>query len=822
MDEADEANEREIRPLWRPFVLRPALHACVPVLIVVAVAYFFWSPLEGFLGPFAWGIPALAALFTLGVLLERIVRYRKTVYRLGPGGLVVRTGSFFTERTVELELENITLVEWRSPFFLRRLYDVGHITAQEAGSAAQNARMAYIEGPQEVYERVAELMRERGFSMSRDVQVRCEEPGVLGALVDLAAAGLAFVSVIVGFAFSGILDLWTVFAGDSGATIWDLVRANYAAFEGAPLGRQVLEQARQGFLVLGGAMALLVSSTAAMMFVDLLRRTYTLFDDVIDYYDGFFNETRRFIPLENLADTRVSRPIHKRVLGLTDVRLSARGAGSEIVFQSMPNGAAFASALDGLLEGTQRPVSAGEGMSLSADQPDKPARPTRRLKPVPMRAALSGALGAIPAALLLLAAPLAIIAFGGTFEIGSLAIASVSILFVIGAIIFGVVALIGITQRVIRAVRTEYSFDDRRVGETFDFLSSHETRFKVDQITSMSVLRNPLDAIMGTATVRFRSIGSGESIDFAHIAAEEHLIEAMRRALGLHGGGFTTSSRGSLPEQLEPTCSPLDALKAGAPFVGALVGVWGLAIAANLAFDVAQISAAIVGVTGVGAVGYLLWRDLYHRRLRGQLLGDYVEVTGGVIRRFRHLAAYRDIKVVESLLYPAGEQGRLTLVTGGGFQIRVGHLPEPIAVHDGLDARLLDSSEPLDARPRATYRPHPATEVFRHSGRMLRILVGAPFLVLTAPWVYLLFRRARYRIEGSRILSQIGLIYARRTTVLFDRVDHLETSRTFANSLFGNSDIEVFTVGSGEADLVLRSVAEAERALGLLRGEEGV
>ena len=820
----------------RPFILRPLGYAAFPAAFVAAACYFFWAPLTQVMLEYAIVLPILCAAVPTLVLIERIVRYRKTDYEVRSDRLVVRTGTIFRDRSIELELENVTLVEWKSPYLLRLFYGAGHVTAQEAGSATQNARLAYVENPETIYRQIAENMRNRGFSMRRSDMVRQEQPGPTGAFVDLVGR---IAALIYGFAVFGATegaDLWLFFADDAGPSVLQLVQGNYDAFGTWAFGVEVLARMRLGVLVLG-AIGLLGSTLwLALTYIDLLRRTYTLHDDVIDYEDGFLSQTRQFIPLENLADTKLTRPLHKRLLGFGDLKVSSRGAGSEIVLRSLPRGKDFASALEGLLERTDAPGerlgengNAGEYV-IDTVEPSAERRKTiraRTFKPWPMRMVVSALVGMLPVTAGLLVAPVTAVMAGDAFELGPITIASVGAIGLAALAVGGAIGAFGIINSLIQAHATEYSFDERRVCEQFDFLSSRQTRFSVDKITSFSVLRNPLDRLMGTMKVRVRSIGSEETIDFGNIRYDQELLDALRHALGVE----RPQSMDAAHELLRPEFSLVEAIKAKLDLFALAPVAWamGIAIAALLDSRFGEggllwfgILGSLLALTALPIAVNLLWRWVYHGRLRGRLYREHLEVAGGIFRHFRHVAAYRHIKAVTTIQYPASEQGDLELATGGGFSFKIGHLPDIARIHRNLDERLSEYP-PLAARAHESahtgrrrlvpYAPHVGTELLRH----LRFVVTIVTFPISGIWVYLLYRGASYRLERDCVFAEIGLIYHRRTSVLYDRIDHLETARSFAHGVFGTADVEVYTVGSTSCDLRLRSLERSESALEHIR-----
>jgi membrane protein YdbS with pleckstrin-like domain len=807
-----------IRPLARPFVVRPTLFVTLPCAFLGAANYFYWGVLHHYLGAMAFVFPVSCVVIPLLVLALRIVRYRKTTYELRPDRIVVRTGTLFGERTIELDLEQITMVEQRSPFLLDRFYGAGHITAQEAGSATQNARLAYVADPGRLYARIADSMRARGFSMQRETRVRRERPGPGGALLDLVGRLAAFLYAVVIFGFNSVQDIWVFLADDGGPSVRQLVEGNYDVFAETPFALDVLVDMRIGTIVLGALALLWGGLFIGAIYIDLLRRTYTLYDDVVDYEDGFLDKTYRFIPLENLADTKFEQPLHKRLFGFGDLRVSSRGASSAIVFQSLPRGGEFAAALEGLIEQTPDAprIDLHPQAEVEGEVEPEGAAPRRRrtVRPWPLRAVVGAIVGVLPLAALFMAVPIFVVAQDEVFEIGPVSLASFGALLVGALVVTAGLAVVGAVQRGVKAWATEYSFDARRVVETFDFLTSRTTTFNIDKITSMSVLRNPLDLLMGTVTVKLRSIGTHETIDLAGIRHDREMIADLLEAVDLGAGAG--ASRPAPLDSWRPDYSIGREMLAQWPIFAAMLSVWGAGFAlGSLVDQMLWFGLGAIVVTMVLVVPYLWWRAVYHRRVHMRFFENHLEVGGGLLIRFTHRAAWRHIRNIDALRYPLSTHGHLALATGGGYSLTVGHLPDLFARQDRLDEHLGGlRSTPADAR---TCAPHPATEVLRH----LHFVVTLLTLPLSGPLVYLRYRRAEYLLERGRVVAEVGLVYRSRKTIRYDRIDHLETGRGLANTVFGTGDIEIYTVGSISRDLVLRSLHDIEGPLSTIRERIG-
>lgn len=790
--------------------------------LVFTLAYFaVWDSLYLLLGDAAWAGPAFFLALPLLLLAARIIAYRGTHYTIGADRIIINHGGVFGDRSIELDLVNITLVEWRSPYLLKLIHGVGHIVIQEAGNAAQNARLVYIKDPQRIYRLIAKNMRGQGFSMQRNARIARQKSGILGALVDMTGFGIASIYSLAIIADPLMLAFGRISANIASG-LGALTRDAAAQVENIEYIVSIIVFALSGLALLG------VTIWTLFKFLELSRRTLTLHDDVVDYYQGFLSEKRQSIPLENLTDTDLLRPFFKRILGLSDLRISSRGAGSNLIFHSMPGAEEFARALERQLDtmgALKQSASASEPTATASPSGAAPVAPAaspsraQTFKPVIWRAA-TGSLLKLTLLPLVIFAGFALFAALSAFEIENLGLAGAGLLGGIGiwGAVWLVTSLFGMGQSIIYAKSTEYSFDGRRASKTFDFLNRQETKFATEQITSFSILTTPLDRLLGTMTLRLRSIGSAEPLDFKHIANDPNLVADLEKTLDFSQPLSPYERRA--PIKLTPKYTLMDGFKGHiTSFLYAIGAALLFATLIGLILNAWVFSFAIcLGALLLSLPVYILWQSVRVGRLQATLDTDTFTVQGGVLRHFRHRTAFRHIKGVRSSQYPASGVGELNISTGGGFTMRVDFLPAIRMQHDRVDSLVLGrrvaSSESADI---VEFHPNTTTELTRHFGRLALLIIPLLTMPLSLAWVALRAQRTRYRVEGDRIFVEIPLIFHRRTSVLFERVDHLESSRNMANKIFNTRDVEVYTVGSTTVDLELRALKEHERALEVIR-----
>ena len=94
-------------------------------------------------------------------------------------------------------------------------------------------------------------------------------------------------------------------------------------------------------------------------FLDLSRRTYRVYNDVVVYEEGFLTRENAFIPYENIADAATKRSPFDQILNLYDVLVSCQGSSAEIKFRRLRRGMELSNAIDHLVvQARQKPAAA--------------------------------------------------------------------------------------------------------------------------------------------------------------------------------------------------------------------------------------------------------------------------------------------------------------------------------------------------------------------------------------------------------------------------------------------------------------------------------
>lgn len=827
---SNEDQPEVVRPNRRVFLWRPIVRRAV-ILFLLALAAHFFLPLFAAVDPGLGVWLGGAAVLVVGTGLNRFVAYRQTFYRLYDDRLVVETGTIATRHTIDLPYRNVTQVVLRLPFLERRFFGTGHLRVHAAGSARGVAHLQSIDEPRAMYDAIADRLRENGFSLARNRRLQREKPHLVGTVLDTS-----------GMVIGGLIALITVGLTVGGAVIDTLDLANYYELFDVLIGAVEVDDPGEAALAVRGTVGLallaVLAGTAglakvAIHFVDLNRRTYTLWDDVVDYEDGFLTETYKFIPIENLADTATEEPFLKRLFGMADVELSPHGSASGIRFPSMPRANQFRGHLDELIEsseGVQRPSAAtAKGVAEADDTTDvateaageRTSAVERRLpdidaaplqfSPSLLRRSISGIVDALrlpfTIAVALAVGYAAVEITGFDVDHLELPLDQISVEWVVETLLLLTAVLIvyHLGKAVFYRWTTNYRVGRRKVTWERDFVSRDEFEFTNDKITSVTVERDITDRLLNTATISFRSIGNATPLVFEDAPRAREKVAEIRRRLGL----FADDDKADAVHT--PLPGPLDLW-----WGRAVSTVFFLSFAAAFAYGSTHWPEAMYGAFVFAAFPPLIFlRDLiYYPRCRLKLFENYVEVRRGILLVEQHFVPYDQLRSVTTIRFPGSTAGVIQLVPGSSRRIGLRYVDGLVELHEELDDRLY-------ARPMRPVRQPDRldrTEVSRRQPMARNgIVVWSVFTLLAAlvtvipvVWLVLRARRTSIIVEQGRIRRVRGVLYRTTRTVLLNRVDQILTRQGPTHTLFDNGLVNILTVGSSVPELSLGPIGDGQ------------
>jgi uncharacterized membrane protein YdbT with pleckstrin-like domain len=710
--------------------------------------------------------PGLAVIAGGGILsiVASLAAYRKERYQIHESRVVCHRGGLVSDETTELEVRNITHVKIRLPWLRYKFFRVGDVIVESAGNS-RPVVLHSIREPESVYDGLRERMKRNGYDLTQQQLFHEEQPAVIGIVGE--CFGLLVGAVMAGLVVApGILEsLGKPGSSGTGPALTGLTA-----------------------LAVCGLVAFII-----VRFLDLRRRTYRVYNDVVVYEEGFLTRHNAFIPFENIADANTTSSFFDRLFGLYDVQVSCQGSGSDIKFRRLRNGIALSAAIDHLV--------------VVASQKKKPA--ARAAADTPLAAPGRGRRGEPPA----IPAGEAMVAELGMHAGRTL----VPLLLWLPLVPIWIAAMI---QSGIRLMSTRYSVRPGSVRHSYRFLTLHDREFAYDKITGVVIKRNLWDGLFDTMTVRFWSIGSGQPLEFAHVHAGRFDLPALLRQAGIPAAS-------AAPYQADAAFGVFTWLRSLLKYLPLL-----LVFAAGIVFAALEVDPLfywLLPAPVLVGIAACLWSKLYHSRQRLLFHDHHVEAEQGIFSRRSYHARYGNVKRSTVTRYPGGDEGSLEIFVAGeeefgqGVQQRKGRqgilkpcsfttrfLPGVAGQGMLLDDILCGRVEPA---PRAVAAG--AAEVLLEAPRsagnavvrlVLLSIVLFPLLVLlpfTLPVTVMRVKRWRYRVGEARVVLGRGIFYRSETSILLDRVDSLQQSQGPLNKMFRNGTVSIMTAGSSKPDLVL-------------------
>jgi uncharacterized membrane protein YdbT with pleckstrin-like domain len=751
----------EIKPRqWLFMVPRVVIGLGLSVLVTILVC----------MGLMVAEISPYSGLFVLilGTVLTvyaALAAYRKERYELNDTTVVCHRGGLVSDQTTELEICNITHVKVKLPWLRYKFFGVGQVSIESAGNA-QPVVLRAIGEPEEIYARMTERMKRNGYELTQEQLLHEERPAILGVLIECAG-----MSAVIGYAL--VLGLSTIagFAEDA---------ADFG-FSWLPwVLSSIFVAAAVGYLV--------------VHYLDMRRRTYRVYNDVVVYEEGFLTRENAFIPYENIADAATKRSFIDQLLNLYDVVVSCQGSSSSIKFRRLRHGVQLSACIDRLVleagaKPTPTPPVAEDTGSAAARAHSRPAEPGF----VAPSDAWIADLRMSPARVL------------------------VPLLILFPLLPIWILVMI---QAGIKIWSTRYAVRPGSIRHSYRFLTTHDREFAYDKITGLVIKENLWDRLFGTVTLRFWSIGSGQSLELAHVQRAALDLDAILRQIGIPAATAP-------PREVAASFGALTWLRARLYRVTAvLVSALALVVAGvqtgESLFYLLTGVLALLSLAGFGRA----WAYFVRQRLRFH--SHHVEAEQGIMIRHRYYVRYRNVKKSLVTRYPGGQEGSLQIFAAGEQYIRLpgstkgqqtvavpcsftlGLLPHAMAQGQLLDDILCGRVEPAP-ECMAAEPPEVLYETRRGVGNsvvslvLLSVLIFPLILLLpiTLPIVILAAKKWRFQVNEGWVATAWGLLYKKQASILLDRVDSLQQGQGLLNKIFKNGSVSIMTAGSSKPDLVM-------------------
>ncbi len=804
---------REFKPQKLPFIFIHIFWIAFVSLILLAV--YVSLALIVTLPPIVfWGIPVLLLLVIGFAYLQACVVYKKRRYLFQDDRIIQYSGGIFSDSQTELLIKNITHIKRVYPFIEYGLFRTGHIRVETAGSQESEVKVASVDNVEELMNLIEDSMSRNGFDLGREDLKYTEKPHPLGAFFEVFKSFL-ITALIIGYIFFDV--------------IFEL--SDSQGFQ------TFLESGGLGLLVILAALLLLALLTwSVFRFLDLLKREYKIYSNIITYTEGFLNKHYAFIPFKNLSDSATTQTIVDRIFDLYDVKLSAQGSGHEVLFKNLKRGKEISETLDDLIDNYREPDEA-------------PAEPRPGVSSRPEEA------GAAPKEERRADFSRYETEFTADFQMNMtrhffpllvyLPLLVAGIAFPVLLLPAVIILLANFIPLLLQAKFTRFYVKKKGMLRHYKFITVKDIEFTNTKITGAVIKRNFVDYWFNTATVRFYSIGAGNNLEFTHMDYDPEFMDRIvgKVALKPEQEVFTINSHFSF----------FESLKAGFFWMIAIVlivVVW-LVFVGSI-FGLTQAIIPLVLVAVIWGVIYI-YQVFYYRFSEVVFYEDVVYFQKGIFFKSFYYARYDNIKDITTTKYPFSREGDLRFNIAGekvvktqqGKSIQSHHftikyVPD-IPVQDELiDFILLRRPHPDQIKGYLKSPKEYAGQSLTIKRPSLKNPLLVTILILVAPNALVLFliasatqvsniiillaillvlldilllgavvlytRVKRYIIEDTRVLARWGVFFRKQTSIVFEKIDFLNNHQGLINKICGNGDITVNTVGSSKPELRIRNL----------------
>jgi uncharacterized membrane protein YdbT with pleckstrin-like domain len=822
--------ELKIKPeksvfLWYRF-LKGVLFMGVFLSLVLLVLFFV--PVVNFGYAVLGGI--LFFVLTQGVgFISAFFSYKKENYILKGDKIIRESGGIFSNLSSELKIKNITYVTEFKPYFENKIFKTGTVFVGSAGSTETNILFRNIKRDHELYRKIQDLMKENGFSITRSELIQQEKPYILGI----------FLQIFQNF-FKTVFALLVFGVFSFGGLIIELI--NEVDFLTVNL---VWIIALVALIILGFYLVTLI-----IRFLDLKLRVYYLYNDVIEYSEGFFNKVKSFIPIDNLADSGLNQNFIERMLGVYDVKLSCQGSAQEIFFTNMRNGEQFAKNVDQLIETKenqdQDSKKAVQEENLAENKKDNLESETKAFSQVKSTKDLTSRAKDTKQNL--------------DFEYeAKLKIQSRRALigYLIGLpfalIIFPILPfyIIGFVMLLITISATNYQIKNSSIKQTYSFINKKEIEFSIDKITAVVYKENFVDKILKTASIQFWSIGSNQEINFKHIDQKQVDLDRLLLKSGIKKQEQDQDKVFENNPKFNLKAYFLSNLLSNIISVGFLVILALVPFIVNFASNYLDLALPqnISGFIFLGTyllLGLILIINLiifiysvrYYKRVKLVFYDDYLIYKKGLLFKETYYVRFDDIKDIVTYKYPFINQGKIKFNIAGERLVAAGSQGQQTLASNSFKINYLENIKEkddlvdliLNQKPDQTkmkeilnnlenYKQKPVfTSKPKLASALLVLIVISvvifPLIILlpiTIFYTVLKHKHIFYIIEPYRVIEKKGIIFKTQTSIVFNKIDNIGSDQGFLNKIFKTGNILISTAGSSTPELILTDVKDFKK-----------
>ena len=773
----------------------------------------------------AWSAMAYVVMLVLFIALRgfsfygRKVAYDKLTFTITEQKIIAKGGAIFTDFESELTVRNITHIRKVLPFLEHYFYKTGNIVIDSAGSGISQIVIESVDHPDDVFENIKRIMRSNGFSLQGQ-EVRMERsPNNLAVFLQLGSGYF--------FGIIGVIAFFVPMTFALAGTLW-----------GSRDSLGVMFPVIIGLVGLLGLLVLIsIPVSFFINFSEQKRRVYRVYNDMITYHEGFLTKVDALLPMENLSDTSLTQTLVDKLLDLADVKVSCQGTGQEIHFKNIKDGKSVSEAIDQAssafrsLVGTERQPQQRSGAAQQATQAQAQAGYAHR----PGTQQQGQQAGHYPKAV---ASPTTQRDTQFTAEY-HMDIKRTLIPMLPFCLIFPPL-LLGLIFVYLRAQATKFLVKPESVGMEFSFMSTQTQEFSADKVTGVVMKESLIDKLFETCSVHFWSVGSGQNVVFANVRKSDIDFQNILAKVGIYPKDdmYRIQSVFRLGDYLKKGF--VGKVISFVVLVALIVGVGLMPLFTSSADGMKGFvlisTGVILGLVLLGALfKFTVLIFLEKKRADFSMIsfkGDHVYSQEGFLNKSYYYALYDNVKDITTKRYPFSPNGDIRFNVAGEMVVQnpnnqggntvisssftVPYVPDLAQKDELIDVIMYQrpSAKRIQELSQRKLEPHVILEARPALSNhivwliIISVIIFPLILILpfTIPVVILKTRRMRYRIESYRVLEQKGVFVREQTSVIFSKIDHINTSRGMFNNIFKNGNITVNTTGSSRPELTLSNI----------------
>jgi len=789
--------KHEIKPNKTVFVYYRFILGAVNQAIIMLI---FYSLLNIILKGTGWYFIGYYLISEIYRIISLHVQYNKTKYIFLTNRMIRHTGGIFSDNETELVVRNITHVTMSLPWLQNMLFGTGSISIQSAGAAGAEIGMSSIDHPKGMYEYVEKLMHSNGFSLKKKHLIQEASPSALG--VTFETIRNFFVSLFA------VLVL-------GGGVLGKLLEGKTA------LARQYWWVG----VIISGIILFLVLLFNAFHFLDLIKRKYKIYDDALTYKEGFLSKNYSFIPVENLADSEATRTLIDKIFGLYDIKISCQGTSHEIHFKNIREGQLMEKNIDSLtakakpLIGTHKEAKHITAKKLPHHKAATPIEADRK--------------------------------FTGHYMMDGRRTVIPLIVFTIISLVLGPIFLVAVFMLIgslIKMYYTTYNIKHNSIEERYNFLTTKNKEFTLENITGIIIKESFIDKWFGTMTVVFWSIGSSNNIIFRNIKKTDELIKSIISKSGI-----------KKEEEIYKSFSDFsigDMIKANLITIGLMIAVYIAFFVAIISFPHPLLIIPPILFTLILAT-VIIYLFAFYKRSKMHMYKDHVYFKKGIFFKSFYYVLYKNVKDITITKYPFTMHGKLQFNVAGETLVQKGQNNQPQMVSNAFHISFIPNIDVKDEIIDMVFYSRPSADKLKHIEENIKdytekqpvvdakpdlanSLIGllwlliitiiiipislimssgpaAKSLILIIPvWlvialgitIYVIWsvKVKSYIIEDYRVIEKWGILYKSQQSIVFNKIDHINKSQGMVNKMFNNGNITINTTGSSKPEISIYNI----------------